>query len=140
MINLSEWELKHRSLVAYIMIVAVIAGVGVGWSEAEYDALGFDFANRGRRLDEILRLWRSIWTDDPVSFDGEFVQFEPLWSWPKPVAHAGPPCLSVPLITTSSTLSALACSNRAVGRLWMSIFMRRVQHEAGSPASVPIAM
>ena len=62
----------------------VIAGVGVGWSADEYSALGFDFTNRGRRLDEILRLWRSVWTDDPVSFDGEFVSFADLRVLPKP--------------------------------------------------------
>jgi hypothetical protein len=67
----------------------VIAGVGVGWSEAEFAALGFDFTNRGRRLDEILRLWRSVWADDPVSFDGEFMSFADLRVLPKP-AHRIP--------------------------------------------------
>jgi probable F420-dependent oxidoreductase len=67
----------------------VIAGVGVGWSETEYAALGFEFADRGKRLDEILRLWRAIWADDPVSFDGEFVSFADLRVLPQP-AHQIP--------------------------------------------------
>jgi len=62
----------------------VIAGVGVGWSEAEYDALGASFHDRGRRLDETLRLWRAIWSEDPVSFDGESVSFTDMRVLPKP--------------------------------------------------------
>lgn len=67
----------------------VIAGVGVGWSEGEYAALGFAFSNRGRRLDEIIRVWRTVWEDDPASFDGEFVSFTDLRVLPKP-AHRIP--------------------------------------------------
>jgi probable F420-dependent oxidoreductase len=67
----------------------VIAGVGVGWSEGEFDALGFDFATRGRRLDEIVRMWRTVWSDDPATFEGEFVSFTDLRVLPKP-AHRIP--------------------------------------------------
>jgi probable F420-dependent oxidoreductase len=67
----------------------VIAGVGVGWSEREYDALGFDFSRRGARMDEILRMWRAAWTEDPVSFDGEQVRFTDIRLLPKP-AHPIP--------------------------------------------------
>lgn len=59
--------------------------VGVGWSEAEYAALGCDFATRGRRLDEALDLFRAVWRDDPVSFHGEFTAFEDIRVLPKPV-------------------------------------------------------
>jgi len=67
----------------------VIAGVGVGWSEGEYDALGFDFADRGTRMDETLRAWRVVWADDPASFDGQYVSFADLRVLPKP-AHRIP--------------------------------------------------
>lgn len=62
---------------------------GVGWSEAEYDALGFGFHDRGRRMDEIVRLLRTVWTEDPVSFHGEFHDFDDLRVLPKP-AHRIP--------------------------------------------------
>lgn len=58
--------------------------VGVGWSEAEYRAVGADFATRGRRLDEALRMWRTLWQDDPASFEGEFRSFEDIRLLPKP--------------------------------------------------------
>src|SRR3954453_9611761 len=45
-------------------------GVGVGWSEAEFDALGFGFHDRGARTDEIIAVLRTCWRDDPASFHG----------------------------------------------------------------------
>src|SRR5262249_12867802 len=36
---------------------------------------------------------KRIWTEDEAAFDGEFVRFEPLWSWPKPVQRPHPPIL-----------------------------------------------
>lgn len=63
----------------------LLVGAGVGWSEAEYSALGYDFRTRGRRLDETLDLWRTVWRDDPASFHGEFVSFEDMRVLPKPV-------------------------------------------------------
>jgi probable F420-dependent oxidoreductase len=47
-------------------------GVGVGWNYVEYDALGQDFQTRGRRLDEQIPFLRRLWTEDLVSFEGEF--------------------------------------------------------------------
>jgi probable F420-dependent oxidoreductase len=67
----------------------LVVGVGVGWSEAEYAALGYEFSRRGRRLDEALDLWRAAWRDDPVSFQGDYVSFDDVRVLPKP-AHAIP--------------------------------------------------
>lgn len=64
-------------------------GVGVGWSEAEFDALGYGFADRGRRTDEILELLRVAWRDDPASFHGEHYAFDDVRVLPKP-AHEIP--------------------------------------------------
>jgi len=61
-------------------------GVGVGWSAREFVALGYDFANRGARTDEIVRLLRTAWRDDPASFHGEFYDFDDIRVLPKP-AH-----------------------------------------------------
>jgi probable F420-dependent oxidoreductase len=60
--------------------------VGVGWSEAEFDALGQSFHNRGARTDEILALLRACWREDPTSFRGEHYAFDDLRILPKP-AH-----------------------------------------------------
>jgi probable F420-dependent oxidoreductase len=45
-------------------------GVGVGWQESEYEALGENFHDRGARMDEAIRLLRLYWSDSEVSFDG----------------------------------------------------------------------
>ena len=47
-------------------------GVGTGWNWVEYDALGQDFASRGRRLTEQVPLLRRLWSEPLVTFDGEF--------------------------------------------------------------------
>jgi probable F420-dependent oxidoreductase len=64
----------------------VTVGAGVGWSEAEFEALGYDFANRGARTDEIIDVLRAAWRDDPATFEGEHYAFADVRVLPKP-AH-----------------------------------------------------
>jgi probable F420-dependent oxidoreductase len=45
-------------------------GVGVGWNAVEYEALGEDFTNRGKRVDEQIELMRRLWTEQTLTFDG----------------------------------------------------------------------
>lgn len=59
---------------------------GVGWSEAEFVALGQSFHDRGRRTDEIIDLLRTVWRDDPATFHGEFYDFADVRVLPRP-AH-----------------------------------------------------
>jgi probable F420-dependent oxidoreductase len=47
-------------------------GVGLGWNHVEYEALGKDFTNRGRRLAEQVQLLRQLWTQRSVTFHGEY--------------------------------------------------------------------
>jgi probable F420-dependent oxidoreductase len=58
--------------------------VGAGWSEGEFQALGAGFSDRGRRLDEALRMFRCLWRDDPASFHGVFRSFDDIRLLPKP--------------------------------------------------------
>jgi probable F420-dependent oxidoreductase len=60
--------------------------VGVGWSEAEFDALGQSFHDRGKRTDEILELLGACWTTDPTTYKGRFYEVDDLRVLPKP-AH-----------------------------------------------------
>jgi len=46
----------------------LILGAGVGWLEAEFDALGVPFRERGRRMDEGIAMMQAVWNDDPVTF------------------------------------------------------------------------
>ena len=60
--------------------------IGVGWSEAEFAALGQDFRTRGKRTDEILDVLAACWETDPSSYHGAFYDVEDLRVLPKP-AH-----------------------------------------------------
>jgi probable F420-dependent oxidoreductase len=67
-------------------------GVGVGWSAEEYRALGVPFERRGARTDDYLAAMKRLWADDEVcEYHGEFVDFEPLMAFPKPLQRPHPP-------------------------------------------------
>jgi probable F420-dependent oxidoreductase len=59
-------------------------GVGVGWLKEEFDALGVDFSKRGAIADESIAALRALWGEGPVTFDGRFFKFGPLYLEPSP--------------------------------------------------------
>lgn len=59
-------------------------GVGIGWSQDEFDALGVPFARRAARTAEYVAAMRTLWRDDVASFRGEFVNFDAIRVNPKP--------------------------------------------------------
>lgn len=59
-------------------------GVGVGWNWVEYEALGFEFATRGRRLDEQIEVLRTLWTQPLVTFHGDHHRLERVAITPRP--------------------------------------------------------
>jgi probable F420-dependent oxidoreductase len=69
----------------------VIAGVGVGWNEAEFKALGVPFHERGARTTEYLRVWQACWAPGEVSFEGQFFAFANMHVNPKPLQQPHPP-------------------------------------------------
>ncbi len=68
-----------------------VFGVGVGWLREEIANHGVDPAVRGRVVDERLRAIIEIWTQEKAEFHGEFVNFDPIYCWPKPVTKPYPP-------------------------------------------------
>jgi probable F420-dependent oxidoreductase len=61
-----------------------ILGVGAGWLEEEFDAIGAQFAARGAALDEGIEVLRRAWRDDSVEFHGDQIAFQPVHVEPKP--------------------------------------------------------
>jgi probable F420-dependent oxidoreductase len=59
-------------------------GVGVGWQESEYEALGEDFHTRGARMDEAIRLLRACWSEAQIDFKGHHYQLTAIGMEPKP--------------------------------------------------------
>lgn len=62
----------------------MILGVGVGWLEEEFDALGVPFERRGARTDEYMGALRALWASDDATFAGDFVNYDGISMNPKP--------------------------------------------------------
>src|ERR1051326_3348473 len=105
----------------------VIFGIGVGWLEAEFAALGVPFRERGRRTDESIALMRALWRDDPVSFPTKYIaaQIADMRMEPKP-----PP---IPIWVGGSSEAALA---RAV-KLCDGWHGSRLPPAKGPPCTAP---
>ncbi|WP_092530779.1 LLM class F420-dependent oxidoreductase [Amycolatopsis arida] len=69
----------------------VLFGVGVGWNREEMRNHGTDPRTRGALLDEQLAALKEIWTREQAEFHGRFVDFDPIFAWPKPVRRPHPP-------------------------------------------------
>jgi probable F420-dependent oxidoreductase len=65
-------------------------GVGLGWNPVEYEALGQDFSNRGRRLDEQVELMRALWTERAVTHDGAYEKVTAAGIAPLPIQRPIP--------------------------------------------------
>jgi probable F420-dependent oxidoreductase len=68
-------------------------GIGVGWLEEEFKALGIPWERRSKRTREYVEAMRSLWGDELSKYQGEFVQFDGARSYPKPIGGARLPVL-----------------------------------------------
>jgi probable F420-dependent oxidoreductase len=69
----------------------LLFGVGVGWSQQEFAALGVPFHRRGALTDEYLAVLKTLWTKDVASFQGRFIAFTEVQTAPRPVRAPHPP-------------------------------------------------
>ncbi|WP_019633090.1 LLM class F420-dependent oxidoreductase [Actinomadura atramentaria] len=70
-----------------------VLGIGAGWNREEMRNHGTDPATRMRLLRERVLAVKELWTRDEAEFHGEFVDFDPVFSYPKPVQDPHPPIL-----------------------------------------------
>ena len=68
-------------------------GIGGGWNAEEMENHGTMFKTRFKKMGEQVHAMKAIWTQDTAEFHGEFVNFDPIWCWPKPVQQPYPPIL-----------------------------------------------
>jgi probable F420-dependent oxidoreductase len=66
-------------------------GIGGGWNREEMRNHGTDPRRRWEVLRERVLAMKKIWTEDAAEFHGEHVDFDPIWSWPKPIQKPHPP-------------------------------------------------
>ena len=62
-------------------------GIGFGWNEDEMEDHGVEYRTRRAHAREHVLAMQALWSEDEASFHGEFVDFPPSWSWPKPERH-----------------------------------------------------
>jgi len=84
------WLAKSLATIDYLSNGRLIVGLGVGWSKAEFEAMGFPLSSRGKIMDESLEILKELWTRDNVSFDGEFFKFHDVSIKPKPIQNPTP--------------------------------------------------
>lgn len=68
-----------------------VLGVGAGWNREEMRNHGTDPSTRGAQMNERLRAIKELWTKDEAEFHGTYVDFDPVFAWPKPVQRPHPP-------------------------------------------------
>jgi len=69
----------------------LIFGIGGGWNAEEMENHGTPFKKRWKVLREKVEAMRAIWAQDEAEYHGEFVNFDPIWCYPKPVQKPHPP-------------------------------------------------
>lgn len=69
----------------------VLFGVGAGWCQEEFAALGVPFQERGARTNEYLRLIKTVWTEEAPRFEGRYHRFADISWLPRPVQRPHPP-------------------------------------------------
>ncbi len=68
-----------------------ILGIGAGWNREEMENHGANYSQRWQVVREKVLAMKAIWTEEAAEFHGEHVDFDPIWSYPKPVQTGGPP-------------------------------------------------
>jgi probable F420-dependent oxidoreductase len=96
-------------------------GLGVGWLEAEFEAIGASFGNRGRRTDSIIEILRRLWSDDVIDYEDEYYRFGPIRFNPKPFKRP-----AIPIHVGGKSRAALKRAGR-VGDGWIEVGSRGIE-------------
>ena len=107
-------------------------GVGLGWSDEEFAALGIPFERRGKRCDEYIEAIRVAWRDDRATYHGEFVNFDDAVLRPRPVNG------TVPIIVGGDSLAAKRRAAR-LGDGWYGWWARGDLEEQLEPLHAALA-
>ena len=94
-------------------------GIGVGWLEEEFEAIGVPFAERGKVTDDHVAALRALWSQDPASHEGPYSSFRDVYSLPHPTQP------NVPIVVGGHSQAAA----RRAGRLGDGFFPGKGDHE-----------
>jgi probable F420-dependent oxidoreductase len=90
------WLAKEVATIDQLSGGRFLFGIGYGWNHEEMESHGLspaDIRRRRKLVREKILACKELWTKEEASFSGEFVNFEPSWSWPKPVQQPHPPII-----------------------------------------------
>jgi probable F420-dependent oxidoreductase len=71
----------------------MLFGIGGGWNVEEMGNHGVAYDTRFKLMRERVLAMKELWTSEEASFEGDFVKFDPVWAWPKPLQSPHPPIL-----------------------------------------------
>jgi probable F420-dependent oxidoreductase len=84
---------KEVASVDFLSQGRVIFGIGAGWNRPEIENHGVTYARRFRVMRERIKAMQAIWTNDVAEYHGDFVNFDAINSWPKPIQKPHPPII-----------------------------------------------
>lgn len=71
----------------------LLFGIGAGWNVEEMENHGTPFSERWKVLEDRIGAIKACWTQENSEHHGQYVDFEPIWSWPKPIRKPHPPII-----------------------------------------------
>jgi probable F420-dependent oxidoreductase len=130
----------------------LILGVGIGWNQVEYEALGMRFTDRGRRIEEQIAVLRALWTQEVVDFKGRWHRIDRAGIDPLPVQRPIPVWMGGAYQARDRKVIEPALRRIAAiadgwfthlppnddGRAGMEAFQRFVREAGRDPAKVPV--
>ena len=87
------WLAKQVATLDHLSAGRVVLGAGFGWNVEQGESHGVRFRDRRDRMEECVAIMRSLWRDEVAAFQGEHLDLEPAWAWPKPAQPDGPPII-----------------------------------------------
>ncbi len=113
---------KQVATVDWISGGRFLFGVGAGWNVEEMNYHGVRFEARWPYLWEMLEAMQALWTQEEASYHGKYLNFERVWSWPKPVQRPHPPII---LGVFDSKVGRARVARRAQGWIPISFDLER---------------
>ena len=87
------WLAKEVASIDSLSGGRFIFGVGYGWNKEEMGSHGVRYTERRALMREKILLMKELWTKEEASFEGDVIELEPSWAWPKPVQKPHPPII-----------------------------------------------
>ncbi|MBI2800608.1 MAG: LLM class F420-dependent oxidoreductase [Gammaproteobacteria bacterium] len=123
-------------------------GIGAGWIKEEMENHGTPYARRWKVLEERIKAMKALWTEEEASFHGRYVDFDRVWSHPKPITKPHPPII---LGTFASQWGRQRVADYADGWMPIDVYHQdlkadvadlhaRLRARGRDPAAVPISM